>query len=80
MIDIYFFLFDPEDMFQLGLEGRKQMAINEETFAVIQGLIPHPEELELKEYKGEKAIEIDPSPYFGANSKVYPDFDYKKDE
>jgi hypothetical protein len=35
MIDIYFydidFLFDPEDMFQLGLEGRKEKAINEET-------------------------------------------------
>jgi hypothetical protein len=67
-------------MFQLGLEGRKEKAINEETFAVIQGLIPHPEELELKEYEGEKAVETDPSPYFGSKLKVYPDFDYKKDE
>jgi len=73
MVDIYFydidFLFDPEDMFQLGLEGRKQMAINEETFAVIQGLIPHPEELELKECEGERS---DSSPYFGSKSKVMP--------
>jgi hypothetical protein len=46
----------------------------------IQGLIPHPEELELKEYEGEKAVETDPSPYFGSKLKVYPDFDYKKDE
>jgi hypothetical protein len=36
--------------------------------------------LELKEYEGEKAVETDPSPYFGSKLKVYPDFDYKKDE
>ena len=84
MIDIYFynidFLFDPEDMFQLGLEGRKEKSITEETFTVIQGLIPHPEELALKEYDGEIPIAADSSRYFGSNSRVYPDFDYKKDE
>jgi hypothetical protein len=78
--DYYIDLFDPEDMFQLGLEGRKEKAINEETFAVIQGLIPHPEELALKEYDGDIPIATDSSPYFGSKSKVYPDFDYKKDE
>jgi hypothetical protein len=79
MIDIYFydtdFLFDSEDMVKLGLEGREGMAFNEETFAVTQGLAPHPEELKLQVHKGEEAIILDTSPYFGSTSKVYPDFD-----
>jgi hypothetical protein len=54
------------------------MAISEETFGLTQGLTPHPEELKIKVHKGEKAIEIDSSPYFGDKSKVYPDFDIKK--
>jgi hypothetical protein len=82
MVDIYFFdtdfLFDPETMMQLGLEGKKAMAINEETFGLTQGLTPHPEELELKVHESETPIEVDPSPYFGTKSKVYPDFDYKE--
>ena len=80
MIDLYFFdtdfLFDSEDMMKLGLEGRKGMAFNEETFAITQGLAPHPEELKIKVHKGEKAIVLDSSPYFGSKSKVYPDFDF----
>jgi hypothetical protein len=82
LIDIYFFdtdfLFDAETMLQLGLKGRKEMTFNEETFSLSQGLPPHPDELKIKVHKGEKAIEIDSSPYFGEKSKVYPDFDIKK--
>jgi hypothetical protein len=82
MIDLFFydtdFLFDSEDMLKLGLEGRNEIAVNKETFAITQGLAPHPEELKIKVHKGEKAIVLDSSPYFGSKSKVYPDFNYKK--
>jgi hypothetical protein len=82
MVDIYFydidFLINPDDTFQLGIEGRKSMDISEATFAISQGLAPHPEELELKVHEGELPIETDSSPYFGSKSKVYPDFNYKK--
>jgi hypothetical protein len=81
MVDIYFydtdFLLDPEDTYNLGIEGRKSMDVSRETFSIAQGLPPHHEELALKEYEGEKPIETDPSPYFGSKSKVYPDFDYQ---
>jgi hypothetical protein len=81
MVDIYFydidFLLNPEDAFNLGMEGRKSMDVSEVTFHITQGLAPHPEELELKEYDGEKPIESDSSLYFGNTSKVYPDFNYK---
>ncbi|UCH81428.1 MAG: hypothetical protein JSW20_02135 [Nitrospiraceae bacterium] len=79
IVDIYFFdtdfLTDPDDMVNLGVEGRKNMAFNEETFAITQGLAPHPEELKLRVHKGEETTVIDISPYFGSQSKVYPDFD-----
>ena len=77
LVDLYFydtdFLIDPEAMMELGHKGREQMAFNEETYAISQGLAPHPEELELKVHEGAIPIEIDPSPYFGSKSKVYPD-------
>ena len=83
IVDLYFydtdFLVDPEDMMKLGLEGRKEMAFNEEAFSISQGLAPHPEELLLTVYEDEIPIETDSSPYFGSNSKVYPDFDFKKE-
>jgi hypothetical protein len=82
MVDIYFydtdFLFDPEAILDLGLKGRQQMAINQEAFAITQGLAPHPEELKIGLHKGEIPIKIASSPYFGSTSKVYPDFDYIK--
>lgn len=81
LVDIYFydidFLLNPEDSFQLGMEGRKNMDVSEETYAISQGLAPHPEELSLTVHESEIPIEIDPSPYFGSKSKVYPDFDIK---
>jgi hypothetical protein len=82
MVDIYFydidFLINPEEVFQLGIEGRKSMDVSEATFAISQGLAPHPEELSLVVHEGETPIETDSSPYFGRKSKVYPDFNYKK--
>lgn len=82
MVDIYFydtdFLLDPEDAFNLGMELRKSMDVSDETFSITQGLTPHHQELELKEYHGEKPIETDSSPFFGSKSKVYPDFGCKK--
>ncbi len=81
MVDIYFydidFLLNPEETFQLGIQGRRMVDVSDETFAISQGLAPHPEELALTVHEGE-AIEIDSAPYFGDKSKVYPDFDIKK--
>lgn len=78
ILDIYFydidFLLNPEDVFKMGMDVRKGMDVSDETYAIGQGLAPHPEELELKVHKTETPIEIDPSPYFGSKSKVYPDF------
>lgn len=80
MIDIYFydtdFLTDSEDMLQIGLEGRNEIGVTKETFAITQGLAPHPEELKIKAHKVEIAVVLDSSPYFGSKSKVYPDFNY----
>ena len=82
MVDIYFydvdFLLTPEETFDLGMEGRKSIDVSDKTFAISQGLAPHPEELSLTVHEGEIPIETDSSPYFGSKSKVYPDFDYKK--
>jgi len=83
MVDIYLYDIDfqlnPEDTFQLGMEGRKSMDVSEEAFAICQGLAPHPEELSITIYEGEIPIETDSSPYVGSKSKVYPDFNYKKE-
>ena len=82
MVDIYFydidFLLNPDGTFDLGLKGRKSMDVSDKTFAISQGLVPHPEELSLTVLEGEIPIKTDSSPYFGSTSKVYPDFDYKK--
>jgi len=81
MVDIYFFdtdfLLNPDDAFNLGMQGRNGLNVSEETFHISQGFAPHPEELELKEYEGEAPAPPEASPYFGSKSKVYPDFDYK---
>ena len=69
------FLFDPEVMLNLGEEERKGMAFNPETFAITQGLAPHPEELALKEVTDEPYEVPEISQYFGPNSRCYPDED-----
>jgi hypothetical protein len=68
------FLFDPEVMLSLGEEERKDMAFNPETFAITQGLAPHPEELVLREVT-DKTYEVpEISEYFGPDSRCYPDY------
>jgi len=68
------FLFDPEVMLNLGEEERKGMSFNPETFAITQGLSPHPEELVLKEVTDETYEVPEISEYFGPNSRFYPDY------
>ena len=50
-IDLYFwdidFMTKPDDVVDMGEEGRKQMGFNREAYGVIQRLAPHPDELEL---------------------------------
>jgi len=47
------FLFDPTMMASLPEEDKAALGLNEETFALVQGLKPHPKELELKEVEAE---------------------------
>ncbi|MBS1114205.1 MAG: hypothetical protein H6Q92_1968 [Nitrospirae bacterium] len=71
------FLFDPEVMLSLGEEERKDMSFNPETFAITQGLAPHPEELVLKEVTEETYEVPEISQYFGPDSRCYPDEDMR---
>ena len=43
------FLLDPEVMTSLSEEQKAALGFNQETFALVQGLKPHPQELELRE-------------------------------
>jgi len=66
------FLFDPEMMLSLGEEERRDMAFKPETFAITQGLAPHPEELVLKEVTDEIYEVPEVSRHFGPDSRCYP--------
>ena len=78
IVDIYFFdtdfLSDSKTMLELGMDARKDMSLSNESFAISQGLAPHPEELKIKMYKKEKADIQEPSDFFGPKSKIYPDY------
>lgn len=78
IVDIYFFdtdfLSDPNTMLELGMDERKDMSLSNESFAISQGLAPHPEELKIKMHKKEKAVITEPSDFFGPESKIYPDY------
>ena len=80
IVGIYFFdtdfLMDPETMIEMGIDRRKQLGINNETFGISQGLAPHPEELKIKIVRDEKAVLIMQSVYFGPSSRVYPDMEW----
>ena len=67
------FLFDPEVMLNLGEEEKKLMSFRPETFAITQGLAPHPEELVLKEVTDETYEVPEISEHFGPGSTCYPD-------
>jgi hypothetical protein len=47
------FLLDPEVMASLSEEQKAALGFNQETFALVQGLKPHPQELELREVDAE---------------------------
>ena len=47
------FLLDPEVMASLSEENKTALGFNQETFALVQGLKPHPQELELQEVDAE---------------------------
>lgn len=47
------FLFDPAVMTSLSEENKAAMGFNKETFALVQGLKPHPKKLELNEVEAE---------------------------
>jgi hypothetical protein len=53
------FLFDPELIASLPEEQKAALGFNQETFALVQGLKPHPQELELRE--------VDAQPESGQN-------------
>jgi hypothetical protein len=62
------FLLDPEVMASLSEENKAALGFNQETFALVQELKPHPQELELQE--------VDAEPESGQNyykrDKCYP--------
>jgi hypothetical protein len=78
IVDMYFFdtdfLSDPKTMLELGMDARKDMSLSNESFAISQGLSPHPEELKIKMHKKEEAVIQEPSDLFGPKSKIYPDY------
>ncbi len=79
LIGVYFydvnFLLDAETVMDLSIEKRKELGIQDQTFSISQGLAPHPEELKVTVYKGEKPILITQSRYWGRSSSVYPDLE-----
>lgn len=80
MIDLYFFdqnfLFDAETLLKLPDSVRK--TLRPELFGLCQGLLPHPEELELKidTDMDRNRYKIESPQLFGPKSKEYPDFNY----
>ena len=44
------FLIPASELTDIGIEGRHQLDLSEETFGLVHGLAPHPEDLELKPF------------------------------
>ena len=80
LIDLYFFnhvfLIDSESLLNLPESFRK--TLRPEVFGLSQGLLPHPEELELKidTHTDLDRYKITRSEFFGPKSKEYPDYNY----
>jgi hypothetical protein len=80
IIDLYFFdqnfLLDAETLLSLPEQARK--TLRPELFGVCQGLLPHPEELELKidTHLDRDHYTMKASEYFGPESREYPDFSH----
>jgi hypothetical protein len=83
LIDIYFydtdFLMDGDTLMTLGLERRKELGLNDETFGISQGLAPHPDELKINVQNNEKPLLIIKSRFWGPGSSVYPDLKINKE-
>ena len=62
------FLLDPEVMASLSEENKTALGFNQETFALVQGLKPHPQELELQEVD----IETESGQNHYKRGKCYP--------
>lgn len=80
LLDLYFFdedfLLDAETL--LDLPDCLRESMQPEVFGLSQGLLPHPEELQLKPASEEerRGYQITPSQLFGPNSKAYPDYNW----
>jgi hypothetical protein len=66
-----------EDLARLGLEGRRQMGLEDQAFNIAAGLEPHPQELALEEvsprkWAGDPVEETDEDQNFHPGSTTYP--------
>ena len=80
IVALYFFDIDfltPPDV-MLNIPSWFKETYNPETFALSQGMLPHPEELALNIDTIEDPLEykVTAPRYFGPKSKMYPDCDY----
>jgi hypothetical protein len=80
LVDLFFFDIDflkPAEA-MLNMPPEFKQTFNPEAFAISQGMMPHPEELELKLDRIEDPglYKISAPEYFGPSSKIYPDYDY----
>jgi len=80
LIDLFFFDIDflTSSETMLNLPPWFKDTYNSETFALTQGMLPHPEELALNVDELEDSFEckVTTARYFGKRSKVYPDYEY----
>ena len=80
LLGLYFFDIDfltpPEVMLNIPPDFKE--SFNPEAFGISQGLLPHPEELELNvdRVEGPQRYRVVAPLYFGPKSKVYPDHAY----
>ena len=80
VVDLFFFDIDfltPAEAI-LNMPPEIKQSFNPEAFAISQGMMPHPEELELKldRIEDPDLYKISASLYFGPASNAYPDHDY----
>ena len=77
LVDIYYFdidfLMDKDVVMNLGLDMRKGLGIQDETFAISQELAPHPDELAVRSETNITPVLMIQSRFWGPSSRVYPD-------
>lgn len=81
LLDQYFwdldFLLDAEDVVAIGMQGRRMLGMNQETFGLVLGMQPHPAELKIVQAEGSEVGETDPLLPEGS---VIPAFPYDPDD